>query len=278
VDRAHGEPDDDDEQLAVARNYVGRFSIPTPPIDAVVQPLARALGPMATLARELCRPLKGTGRPSGRRSSAYTWYMVTAVPSVSTSPLQAPEGTTLRLERPGRPYTLAEVDAAGDEGSQWWEADRGVLIVNAPPTFAHQRMVMGMAFAWRTAIDRTRWQVLVGPQRVRLDETTWAEPDVAIWPAGDVDLAAGRPTAELVAEVLSPSSVRRDQRDKPDLYAQAGAHWFVLADPAPDAPTVVIYRLNAGGQHQQVASAVNDEPLRCPLTGADLTPAIIAMG
>ncbi len=110
------------------------------------------------------------------------------------------------------------------------------------------------------------------------DETTWAEPDVAIWPAGDVDLAAGRPTPELVADVLSPSSVLRDRRDKPDLYAQAGVPWFVLADPAPDSATIVIYRLNADGHHEQVASAVDNEPLRCPPTGADLTPAIIARG
>ena len=204
--------------------------------------------------------------------------MTAVVPTVSTSPLRPPEGTSLRLERLGRPYTPAEVDAAGDDGSEWWEADRGVLIVNARPTVAHQRMLMGLAFAWRTAIDRARWQVLTGPQRVPLDETTWAEPDVAIWPAGDVDLAAGRPAPELVAEVLSPSSVLRDRRDKPDLYAQARVPWFVLADPSPDSATIVIYRLSADGHHEQMASAVDNEPLRCPLTGADLTPAIIARG
>jgi Uma2 family endonuclease len=196
---------------------------------------------------------------------------------LAPSPLRPPAGGTLRLERPGRPYTVAEVDGAGDEGSEWWEADGGVLIVNAPPSFAHQRMVIGLAFAWRAAIDRARWQVLTGPQRVVLDETTWAEPDVAIWPAGEVDLAAGASVPELVAEVLSPSTGRRDRQDKPALYARAGVGWLVLAEPA-DAPSVEVFQLEAAGKVRRVASAVGNEPLECPLTGADLTPAVIALG
>ena len=42
---------------------------------------------------------------------------------VAPSLLRPPTGAVLRLERPGRPYTMAEVDAADDEGSEWWEAD-----------------------------------------------------------------------------------------------------------------------------------------------------------
>ena len=202
---------------------------------------------------------------------------VRPVTVLSPSLLRPPDGGTLRLERPGRPYTVAEVDGASDEGSEWWEADGGVLIVNARPGFDHQRMVMGLAFAWRTAIDRARWQVLTGPQRVVLDETTWVEPDVAIWPAGEVDLAGGRSTPELVAEVLSPSTARRDRQNKPALYARAGVTWLVLAEPG-ETPSAEVYQLEASGDIRRAASAVGDEPLACPLTGADLTPAIIAQG
>jgi Uma2 family endonuclease len=195
---------------------------------------------------------------------------------LSPSLLRPPDGGTLRLERPGRPYTVAEVDGAGDEGSEWWEADGGVLIVNAPPSFDHQRMVKGLLRAWM-AVEADRWQTFPGPQRVVLDETTWVEPDVAVWPAGEVDLAAGRSTPELVAEVVSPSTARRDRHDKPALYARAGVSWLVLAEPA-DVPTVEVYQLETSGDVRRVASAVGDEPLACPLTGADVTPAIIALG
>lgn len=196
---------------------------------------------------------------------------------LAPSPLRPPDDGTLRLERPGRPYTVAEVDAAEDEGAERWEADRGVLIVNAPPSFDHQRMVMGLAFAWRAAIDRARWQVLTGPQRVVVDDTTWAEPDVAIWACGEVDLAGGRSTPELVAEVVSPSTVGRDRRDKPALYAQAGVTWLVVAEPG-GTPSVEVFELEATGKVRRAASAVGNEALACPLTGADLTPATIALG
>ncbi len=202
---------------------------------------------------------------------------VVPIPLLATSPLRPAEGA-LRLERDNRPYTLAEVDAAIDEGSEWWEADKGVLIINAPPSVVHQRWVMGLAVAWRFSIDRAHWQVLTGPQRVVLDPTTWAEPDVAIWPAGDVDPAAGEPSPHLVAEVLSPSTARRDRRDKPALYGRAGVTWLVLAEPSADAPAIEIYQLDQSGDSRRTASAVGGETLWCPLTGANLTPAVIAQG
>lgn len=188
-----------------------------------------------------------------------------------------PAGAVLRLERPGQPYTLAEVDAAGDEGSEWWEADEGVLIVNAPPTVAHQRMVAGLMRAWQAATDRAQWLVLTGPQRVVVSQTTWAEPDVAIWSAGEVDLAGGSSTPVLVAEVLSPSTARQDRQHKPALYARAGVAWLIIAEPS-ESPSIEVFQLEATSGAQKVAAAVQDDPLFCPLTGADLTPVTVALG
>jgi Uma2 family endonuclease len=196
---------------------------------------------------------------------------------VAPSQLYPPAGAVLRLERPGKPYTVAEVDAARDDGSEWWEADEGVLIVNAPPSVAHQRMVAGLMRAWQAAADRHRWLVLTGPQRVVIRETTWMEPDVAIWPAGDVDLAAGGTTPALVAEVLSPSTARRDRQHKPALYAAAGVDWLIIAEPS-DSPSVEVFQLEPAGTARKVASAVGDDPLSCPLTGADLNPTTLALG
>jgi hypothetical protein len=73
-----------------------------------------------------------------------------------------PADGVLRPERPNRPYTLAKVDAASDEGSEWWEGDEGVVLVNAPPSHGHQRVVAGLMRVWLAAVDRDRWQVLTG--------------------------------------------------------------------------------------------------------------------
>jgi Uma2 family endonuclease len=196
---------------------------------------------------------------------------------VCPSLLQPPADGVLRLERPGRPYTVAEVDGAIDEGSEWWEADEGVLIVNPPPSVAHQRMVAGLMRAWQAAADRERWLVLTGPQRVVVGDTTWAEPDIAIWPAGQVDLATGGSSPVLVAEVLSSATARRDRQHKPALYARAGVTWLVIVEPS-DFASVEVFELDAAGEVRKMASAVGGDQLTCPLTGADLTPAALALG
>ncbi|MGH9057458.1 MAG: Uma2 family endonuclease [Acidimicrobiales bacterium] len=187
--------------------------------------------------------------------------------------LVRPQDGELRLERPGRPYTLAEVDAASDEGSEWWEADAGVVVVNAPPSFAHQRMVTGLIVGWRAVLTPDQWLVLTAPQRVVVDDTTWAEPDVAIWATGQAEVG-GLPA--LVAEVNSPSTSRRDLQVKPGLYARAGVEWLVLADP--DALTVVTYALASDGSVDPLGQAAGNETVACPLTGVALVPARLALG
>jgi Uma2 family endonuclease len=194
---------------------------------------------------------------------------------LAPSLLRPPADGTLRIERPHRPYTLAEVNVAGDEGSEWWEAEGGVLILNAPPSPRHQRWVSALLMTWHQEAADRRYEVFPGPQRVVIDEHSWLEPDVALWPVGsDLDLAWGRSTPILVAEVASPSTQERDRLTKPGLYARAGVAWLVVADPA----TVTVELYDLSGEPHLHSRVVGDEPLACPLTGADLTPATIALG
>lgn len=181
----------------------------------------------------------------------------------------------MRIERPGRPYTLAEVDAADDAGSEWWEADRGALVVYAPPSFAHQSMVAGLMRAWLSALDPDDWRVLTGPQRVVLDDTTWAEPDLAIWPVRDSQIPPSAVPA-LVAAVISPSTATRDRTLKPGLYAAAGVRWLVLADP--EDLTVATFHLTRPGGVDPLSHTIGDGAVTCPLTWTPLVPSRLTRG
>jgi Putative restriction endonuclease len=81
---------------------------------------------------------------------------------------------------------------------------------------------------------------------VVIDQTIWVEPDVAIWPAGAVDLATGGSVPVREAEVLLPSTDHRDREVKSLLYGRAGVPWLVLAERA--APALEVLKLLSGAR------------------------------
>ena len=62
---------------------------------------------------------------------------------------------------------------------------------------------------------------------------------------------------DLIAEILSPSTRRRDQTIKMDAYRDAGVPEYWLVDPA--AQTVVVYVLDQGKYAELVRGGAGDE-------------------
>jgi Uma2 family endonuclease len=187
-----------------------------------------------------------------------------------------PADGRLRLERYSGPYTRAEVDAAADEGSEWWECEDGVITVTATPSARHQAMVTGFMRAWLAVLPAEGGLIVMpGPQRVVVSETTWVEPDLAIWNR-DPDIAAGTTGVPLlVVEISSPSTARADRTGKRLTYARAGVEWYVRADYR--APELEVEHLEAGTYHLH-ARVEGDEAVTCPVTGIGLVPSSLARG
>jgi Uma2 family endonuclease len=131
-------------------------------------------------------------------------------------------------------YTADMVRALPDDGNRY-EVVHGELLVTPAPRWWHQALVTRLLVALSSYLDRERiGHVVVSPADVSLSPDTLVQPDVFVVPLDEARTLDWRRirTLLLVAEVLSPSTVRADRFTKRRHYQEAGApvYWIVDAD------------------------------------------------
>ncbi|AGZ38389.1 Uma2 family endonuclease [Actinoplanes friuliensis] len=148
-------------------------------------------------------------------------------------------------------YTTAELHALPSDGRRW-ELIEGTFIVSPSGTIDHNAVA-----AWIALVlgDTAPEAFVVGTdQSATIDDHNEPRPDVIVAPA---DYLQQSPFpidgAQLVVEVISPTSVLRDTETKRALYARAGvpAYWIVVPDA--DKPTISLAELvldEPGGQYR----------------------------
>jgi Uma2 family endonuclease len=128
----------------------------------------------------------------------------------------------------------------------------GEIIEMSPATDEHQRVAGFLYFVlWAFVAQHGLGEVFQPPFLMRLPaRRTGREPDVLFVSAAHRDRIT--PTyiagpADLVVEVISPESVRRDQRQKYDEYEAAGVPEYWIVDPrVKDAR---FFQLEADGRY-----------------------------
>lgn len=159
--------------------------------------------------------------------------------------MQAPAGE--RYSLPASPDWIAELEAIHDTldlGHAQVEILEGRLIVSPGPVPWHGAVIAWLMDEFREASSANGWTRLTGtcfelpPTRERI------EPDLSILrdkshaglqpllPAGD---------ALLVAEVVSPSSIREDREVKPRSCALAGIPFYLLVDRLATPTTLTFF-------------------------------------
>ncbi|MCM2269799.1 MAG: Uma2 family endonuclease [Thermoanaerobaculia bacterium] len=110
----------------------------------------------------------------------------------------------------------------------------GRLLVTPAPTFRHQEVVAALTALLLAHARRTGGRMAPSPVDVVLAPHSVVQPDlvyVGAERAGIVrDRVEGAP--DLVVEVLSPATARRDLGEKLRLYAGAGVAEYWIIDPA----------------------------------------------
>jgi Uma2 family endonuclease len=153
-------------------------------------------------------------------------------------------------------YTTADLHALPDDGRRWELID-GSLIVSPSATIDHNTIAMWIAnILWDS--NPSNEFVIGTDQSATIDDHNEPRPDVIVAPA---DYLQQSPFpiegAQLVVEVISPTSVLRDTETKRALYARAGvpAYWIVVPDA--DKPTISLAELVLDEQTGQYAFATH---------------------
>jgi Uma2 family endonuclease len=104
--------------------------------------------------------------------------------------------------------------------------------------------------------------VFFAPVDVVLDEKNVVQPDlifVSNANSGILERRGIEGVPDLVVEIISPTSLRRDRYDKRELYARFGVKEFWLADVANRS--IEILSLQQGG-YQLLSCATNEGKIR----------------
>jgi Uma2 family endonuclease len=119
------------------------------------------------------------------------------------------------------------------ETTQPMELIDGEVIMALAPSDLHQQLITQFVIAINAA--QQNGSLRVAPIDVQLDKKTVVQPDV-MWVGPDTSCKlidgkywAGPP--DLVIEIFSPGSVRRDKTTKFDLYEKHGVKEYWMVDP-----------------------------------------------
>lgn len=178
---------------------------------------------------------------------------------------------TITRETVGR-LTRADLDALPEDGLRHELLD-GAFVMTPNPGLQHQRAVFNLAILLGSLSLPPGLEAMVGPFDVALPTGDLLVPDLLVARVDTLTKKDLRGTPELVIEVLSPSTRRRDLGDKLTAYRDAGVPHYWVVDPL--APRLVAHEL-VDGEYAVVGDVTGDEswsataPIEVTIVPADL--------
>jgi Uma2 family endonuclease len=148
------------------------------------------------------------------------------------------------LEKKARRWTYEEYYKLDDD--QRYEIIDGDLLMAPAPDTWHQSWIGELYSILRAHVTKHNLgKVLMSPVDVVLDIENTVQPDIVFIGTPNINIIQ-RPaifgTPDLVVEIVSPSSVRRDRYDKKALYARFGVKEYWIGDPANKALEILMLK------------------------------------
>jgi Uma2 family endonuclease len=118
------------------------------------------------------------------------------------------------------------------EGERWEIIDGRAYDMTPAPSFKHQRIVGNTYHLIRRALRDRRCVAGIAPTDIILSQYDVVQPDVfVVCDEGKINDQSIQGAPDLVIEVLSPSTSRKDRWEKKALYERSGVLEYILIDP-----------------------------------------------
>ncbi|HTA30526.1 MAG TPA: Uma2 family endonuclease [Candidatus Cybelea sp.] len=180
------------------------------------------------------------------------------------------------LEKQAKRWTYEDYYKLDDD--QRYELIGGNLLMAPAPTLWHQDWLMDLAVLLRQHIRKNHLgRLFIAPVDVVLDDDNTVQPDlvfVANANAGILRQRAIFGAPDLLVELVSASSVRRDRYVKKDLYARFGVKEYWIGDPANSS--MEIFSLYKGRYKPHCAAEEKGKLTSLVLTGLEFDLSEIA--
>jgi Uma2 family endonuclease len=138
------------------------------------------------------------------------------------------------LEKQAKRWTYEEYYRL--DADQRHEIIDGNLLMAPSPDMWHQDWSLNLSVLIATHVKRHKLgKVFAAPFDVVLDSENTVQPDLIFVATANLGIIKPRAifgSPDLLIELISPSSVRRDRYDKKDLYARFGVKEYWIGDPA----------------------------------------------
>jgi len=129
---------------------------------------------------------------------------------------------------------LEDVHYSYDDYKLWdgdWELINGIAIAMSPaPMRKHQSLASEMIFNIRNQIEDCEICEVLGEVDYKVSEDTVLRPDVVLT-CGETHEMYLTKAPEIVVEIISPSTAKRDEIYKFDIYENEKVNYYVLIYP-----------------------------------------------
>ena len=155
-----------------------------------------------------------------------------------------------------------------DDGERWELIDGVPYAMSPAPNRRHQQIATELTRQFATFLLDKPCQVYAAPFDVRLPDGDEAENDISTVLQPDISVicdfrklddagCSGAP--DLIIEILSPSTARKDHKEKFNRYERAGVKEYWLVDPS--ANTVTVFKLGTDNRYGRPDVYSDDETI-----------------